>query len=163
MNDTNTANAYLKTKVMTAPPEELRMMLLDGVVRFAKMAKFGMENKDYEKIYEGFKQSRDIVLELINTINPEPDPQLAETVRGLYVFIFGELAKASLNKDMERLDKAIELLEYEQETWAQLLVKLAEDRQAGIVNAPAASNTAVGHTTDAGEQPSGLSTLSIQA
>lgn len=163
MNDTNTANAYLKTKVMTAPPEELRMMLLDGAVRFAKIAKFGLENKDYEKIYEGFKQSRDIVLELINTINPGPDPLLAETVRGLYVFIFGELAKASLNKDLDRLDKAIELLEYEQETWAQLLVKLAEDRQAGIVNAPAASNTAVDHATDTGEQPSGLSTLSIQA
>ncbi|MGJ8636300.1 MAG: flagellar export chaperone FliS [Phycisphaerales bacterium] len=156
MNDTNTANAYLKTKVMTAPPEELRMMLLDGAVRFAMMAKVGMETKDYEKIYEGFKSSREIVLELINTINPGPDPQLAETVRGLYVFIFGELAKASLNKDMERLDKAIELLEYEQETWAQLLVKLAEDRQAGITpTAPAieAQN----------EQPSGLSSLSIQA
>ncbi|MBO6513839.1 MAG: flagellar export chaperone FliS [Phycisphaerales bacterium] len=157
MNDTNTANAYLKTKVMTASPEELRMMLLDGAVRFAHMAKVGMETKDYEKIYEGFKSSREIVLELINTINPDPDPKLAETVRGLYVFIFGELAKASLNKDMERLDKAIELLEYEQETWSKLLVQLAEDRQAGIEHSQAAA------PDRSGDQPTGLSSLSIQA
>lgn len=163
MNDTNTANAYLKTKVMTAAPEELRMMLLDGAVRFAKMAKDGMENKDYEKVYEGFKHSREIVLELINTINPIPDPKLAETVRGLYVFIFGELAKASLNKEMDRLDNAIKLLEYEQETWTQLLVKLAEERQAGVVAPQIAGTPGENHAAVVGEQPAGLSSLSIQA
>lgn len=146
-----TANAYLRTKVMTASPEELRMMLLDGAVRFAYMAKEGMEKKDYEKIYEGFKQSREIVLELTNTIDPSHDPALAKNVHDLYVFIYGELVKASLNKDTERLDSAIKLLEYEQETWAQLLVKVAEDRKAGI--APAAPS----------KPEPGTPSLSIQA
>lgn len=136
---------------MTASPEELRMMLLDGAVRFAYMAKQGMEDKDYEKIYEGFKQSREIVLELTNTIDPSHDPVLAKNVHDLYVFIYGELVKASLNKDHERLDSAIKLLEYEQETWAQLLVKVAEDRKAGI--APAAPSA---------PEP-GTPSLSIQA
>ena len=31
----DTSNAYLRTKVMTASPEELRLMLLDGAIRFA--------------------------------------------------------------------------------------------------------------------------------
>lgn len=136
MNDTNTsstANAYLKTKVMTASPEELRMLLLDGALRFANMAKFGMENKDHEKIYEGFKQARAIILELTDTIDSRHDPVLARSVRDLYVFIYGELAKASLNKDMSKLDKAIEMIEYERETWMQLLEQLAADRKAGLV------------------------------
>jgi len=136
MNDQNTANAYLKTKVMTASPEELRMMLLDGAIRFANTAKFGLENKDHEKIYEGFTQCRDIVLELTNTIDPRPNPELAENVKGIYVFLYGELVSASINKDVKQLDKAIELLEYERETWAQLMVQLIEDRKAGIVAAP---------------------------
>jgi len=136
MNDQNTANAYLKTKVMTASPEELRMMLLDGAIRFANTAKFGLENKDHEKIYEGFTQCRDIVLELTNTIDPRPNPELAEQVKGIYVFLYGELVSASIDKDVVRLNKAIELLEYERETWAQLMIQLAEDRKAGIVATP---------------------------
>jgi len=131
----NTANAYLKTKVMTASPEELRLMLLDGAIRFANTAKYGLENTDYEKIYEGFTQCRDIVLELTNTIDPGPDPELAKKVRDIYVFLYGELVKASIDKDVDRLDKAIELLVYERETWAQLMERLAEDRKAGLVPA----------------------------
>lgn len=134
-------NAYLRTKVMTASPEELRMLLLDGALRFANMAKDGMEHKDYEKIYEGFTNCRNIVLELSNSIDPGPDPELAQNVRGIYIFIYGELVKASIGKDLDKLNKAIELLEYERETWAQLMEKLAEDRKAGIVpDAPAQPN-----------------------
>jgi len=137
-NTSSTANAYLKTKVMTASPEELRMLLLDGALRFANMAKYGMENKDHEKIYEGFKQSRAIILELTDTIDPIHDPVLARQVRDLYVFIYGELAKASLNKDIVQLEKAIGMIEYERETWMQLLEQLAADRKAGRVPAAAA-------------------------
>ncbi|MBL4809746.1 MAG: flagellar export chaperone FliS [Phycisphaerales bacterium] len=136
MNDQNTANAYLKTKVMTASPEELRMMLLDGAIRFANTAKYGLENDDYEKIYEGFTQCRDIVLELTNTIDPTPNPELADKIKSIYVFLYGELVSASVDKDLDRLNKAIELLEFERETWAQLMIQLVEDRKAGIVATP---------------------------
>lgn len=136
MNDQNTANAYLKTKVMTASPEELRMMLLDGAIRFANTAKYGLENDDYEKIYEGFTQCRDIVLELTNTIDPTPNPELADKIKSIYVFLYGELVSASIDKDLDRLNKAIELLEFERETWAQLMIQLVEDRKAGIVATP---------------------------
>ncbi len=153
MNDQNTANAYLKTKVMTASPEELRLMLLDGAIRFANTAKEGLENKDYEKIYEGFTQCRDIVLELTNTIDPTPDPKLAKQVRDIYVFLYGELVSASINKDVPKLCKAIELLEYERETWAQLMEQLVIDRKAGV--APSTPSIPV--------PEEGMSSLSIQA
>ena len=133
MNDQNTINAYLKTKVMTASPEELRMLLLDGAIRFANTAKYGLENKDHEKIFDGFTQCRSIVLELTNTIDPRPNPELAEQVKNIYVFLYGELVSASINKDLVQLNKAIELLEYERETWAQLMEQLIIDRNAGLV------------------------------
>ncbi len=137
MPDTNTLNPYLKTKVLTAPPEELRLLLIDGAVKFARQARHAMDNKDYEKIYEGFSNARTIVLELSESINPEADPQLAQRIKGIYLFIYGELFHASIDKDTKRLDKAIELLEYERETWAQFLDKLAEERAAGRAQAPA--------------------------
>ena len=124
----NESNAYLRTKVMTASPAELRLLLLDGAIKFANQARAGLEAKDYEKSFEGFTSCRNIILELINGIRPEQDPELAERVRGLYLFIYQELVESSFGKDIGRLDKTIELIAYERETWSMLMEKLgAED------------------------------------
>lgn len=128
MNGTDTANAYLRTRVMTATPEELRLMLLDGAIKFARQAEYGLDNKDYEASFAGFSQCRDIVLELMRTIDDKHDPDLANRVRSLYAFLYTELVEASFDKDKPRLLKAIELLEYERETWKLLMDKLAEER-----------------------------------
>jgi len=139
MNDTNTANAYLRTKVMTASPEELRLMLLDGAIKFANQARSGLEDSDHEMIYAGFTQCRDIVLELLNTIKSEPAPQIAQAVRELYTFIYGELVKASINHDIPKLDEIIGLLEYERETWILTMEQVAKEREeAGIGSGPSA-------------------------
>jgi flagellar secretion chaperone FliS len=129
------ANAYLKTKVLTAAPEELRLLLLDGAIRFATQGREGLTRKDYEAGYNGLSQCRAIILELITTIRPEADPELAARVRSLYTFMFSEIVEASFEKDPARLDNVIRLLQYERETWAMLHQKLAEER-AGATAAP---------------------------
>lgn len=128
MSQSTTASAYLRTKVMTASPEQLRMLLLEGAVRFARQAREGLEARDYEKAHAGFSQCRAIVLELLGSIRPGPDPELGERIKSLYTFIYNELIEASFNKDIARLDKAIGLLEYETETWRLLMDKLTEER-----------------------------------
>lgn len=133
MNDTNTANAYLRTKVMTASREELRLMLIDGAIKFAQQALRGLEAKDYEETYAGFSQCRDIILELINTIKPEHAPQIAKSVKDLYTYMYGELVKASINKDPDILREVISLLEYERETWVLTMAKITEEREQGIL------------------------------
>ena len=151
----NESNAYLRTKVMTASPAELRLMLLDGAIKFANQAREGLQAKDYEKSYNGFGSYRNIILELINGIRPEHDPDLAEKVRSLYLFIYSELVQASFSKDIPRLDKTIELIEYERETWAKLMEKLASEE---------ARHPAIQPAAPAPNQPgSGISSLSIQA
>ncbi|MBK7404710.1 MAG: flagellar protein FliS [Phycisphaerales bacterium] len=141
MTTTAEANAYLRTKVLTAPPEQLRLMLLDGAIRFARQAAEGMVAKDYEATYNGITQSRAIVLELATSIRPDADPELAERVRSVYMFLYREMVDASLNRNLERLNKAIGLLEYERETWALLLEKVAAERAAGKA-APVARESA---------------------
>ncbi len=130
MNDTATANAYLKTKVMTASREELRLMLIDGAIKFAQQALQGLETKDHEETYSGFSQCRDIILELINTIKPEHAPEIAKSVKDLYTFMYGELVKASINRDPVTLREVISLLEYDRETWVLTMSKVAEERSA---------------------------------
>ncbi|MAB72130.1 MAG: hypothetical protein CMJ54_06450, partial [Planctomycetaceae bacterium] len=49
---------------MTASPAELRLLLLDGALRFAEQAREGLEAKNFEQAYEGSRQCRAILAEL---------------------------------------------------------------------------------------------------
>ncbi len=152
------ANVYLRTKVMTASPEELRLMLLDGAIKFARQAAEGLATGNIELRYTGFERCRAIVLELMNSVRPEVDPTLCQKVTGLYTFIFGELVNANLEKDAARLQKAIELLEFERETWVMLMEKLAEERAAAAAARAALGDAAEPVPAPAPDRPS----LSLQ-
>lgn len=124
------ANAYLRTKVLTASPEELRLMLLDGAVKFLRQGRDGLERKDHEAAYDGFSKCRNIVLELINSVRPEVAPELCSRVTGLYTFIYTRLVEAGFERDIAKTDKIIEMLEYERETWMLTMQKAAQERQS---------------------------------
>jgi flagellar protein FliS len=119
MTPNETTTAYLRSKVMSASPEELRLMLLDGALRFARQAEDGLENRNFEHTYAGFTQCRAIVLELANSIRTE---------QSLYHFMYSELVAASHEKDVERLRQVIDLLEYERETWVLAMDRAAQER-----------------------------------
>ena len=134
----STANAYLRTRVFTAPPEELRLMLLDGAIRFALQGREGLARKDFEAAHNGLSQCRTIILELLTTMRPDADPDLCTRVRSLYTFLFSELVEASFEKSLARIDEVVKLLQYERETWALLMTKLASERAAQRSAEPAA-------------------------
>jgi flagellar protein FliS len=142
--ESNPANAYLRTKVLTASPEELRLMLLDGAIKFARQGREGLAQKNYEASYNGISQCRNIILELLTTVRPEPDPELASRVKAVYTFMYTELVNASIEKSTPKVDAVIKLLEYERETWALLMQKLAEERGAAMPTAPATEPVAAG-------------------
>lgn len=124
------AEEYLRTKVLTASPEELRLMLLDGAIKFARQAQDGLARRDYEASFAGITQCRNIVFELLTTIRDEHDPDLAEKARAVYAFMYRELIDAGPRRP-DALDKVLNLLEFERETWVLLMQKLADEKAAG--------------------------------
>ncbi|MDX2131664.1 MAG: flagellar export chaperone FliS [Planctomycetota bacterium] len=132
------ANAYLRTRVLTASPEELRLMLLEGAVKFATQGRDGLARARHEAAFQGFSQARDIVFELMTTIREDIDPELARNAKALYAFIYRTLVEGAHEKDLAKIDKVIELLEFERETWVLLMRRLAEERGAAPRPAPAA-------------------------
>jgi len=125
------ANAYLRTRVMSASPEELRLMLLDGALKFARQGREGLADKDYEQVYEGIHQCQAILLELINSLEPSVDPDLCARLSSLYTFMYRHLMDASTQRDIKMVDEVIGLLEYERETWVLLMEQLTVERQDG--------------------------------
>lgn len=147
------ANAYLRTRVMSASPEELRLMLLDGAIKFAQQAKEGLNTKNYELSYNGFTQAREIVMELINGISDDADPDIAEKVRGVLLFLYRELMEASFNKNVAKVDNVLKVLEYERETWILAMEKIAEERGRKPAGRDAAAGTPAAATTKAPTRP----------
>ena len=129
-------NNYLKTKILTASPGELRMMLLDGAVRFARKGGEGLAAKNYETAYEGVSRAQAIVMELISALKPEHDPELCKRLSGLYTFIYNQLVRGLMDRDPALLDEAVRLLEYEAETWRMTLDRLDDESQAAGGSVP---------------------------
>jgi len=134
-------NAYLKTKVLTASPAELRLMLYEGAIKFCRQARHALGHNDYEGVYNGLTRAQNIVLELTNSIQPDQNPELCEKLQALYNYIYRRLIDASMDRDAKAIDESIQLLEYERETWQMLMKKLGEEEgQAHAAPPPAADN-----------------------
>lgn len=121
-------NPYFRNQVLTATPEKLRLLLLEGCIRFINQGRHGLQNKDFEQVYEGFSQAKDIVLELITAVDRDRAPELCARISALYTFVFTRLTEASFEKDLAKADEALKIMEYERETWALFVERLAKER-----------------------------------
>ena len=120
-------NPYLKTKILTASPEELRLLLYDGAIKFCQQAIKPLEDKQYETSYNCLMRAQKIVLELSTSLNHDAAPQLCERLSALYIYIYRLLVDANMRHTAEPVHEALRLLEYERETWQMLMHRAAED------------------------------------
>jgi flagellar protein FliS len=131
----STNNPYLRDAVLTAPPEQLQMMLYDGAIRFATQGRDAIVGEDHQKAYDALTRAQKIMLELINGLREEVDPPLVKQVSSIYMFIYRKLVEANVNKDVAVLDDALKLLRYQRETWSLLLDKLRADQAESVSEA----------------------------
>ena len=121
-------NPYFKTRVLTASPEELHLMLYDGAIKFAGQAREAIAGGDIERSYNLLVRSQNIVLELLNGLKRDLAPEVCNKQAALYNFIYRRLVDANLHKDTAALDDAIKILNYCRETWTLVIDKLAEQK-----------------------------------
>lgn len=126
----STPNAYLKTRVLAASPAELRLMLIEGAIRFTEQARSGLEQSHPEHTFEGFSRARAVITELISGLDREVAPELCDRLNGLYTFLFTRLVSASSERSIEACDEVLELLRYEQETWTRLVEALGRENDS---------------------------------
>ncbi len=115
-------DAYLVQKVMSAKPEELTMMLYEGMIKFIKLAKIGVEKKNVPQTNENSIKAQNIVAELSSTL--DKNFEFADDWCALYEFIETELFHGNIDKDIQRFDNALEIAEELAYTWREVM-KLA--------------------------------------
>lgn len=115
---------YLTTQVMTAPPQKLHLMLIEGAIRFAQRGAQEIQGGRREQACEWIIRAQEIVAEMLAGLNKGADADLVQRVASVYLFVQRRLMEAGFLRDQEKLQEAIRLLEIERETWRQLCEQL---------------------------------------
>jgi len=124
------AQTYFRTKIFTATPEQLQMMLYDGALRFGQTAREALERKDYETSFQNLVRVQKIVIELINGLRPEIAPDLCKKLSALYRYAYRKIAESNITHNLESLDEGLRILRYQRETWSMLMDQLVKAKAA---------------------------------
>ncbi len=117
-------SSYLESKVLTAPPQRLHLMLIEGAIRFGRQAEEALRRGDEAAAAAPLLRVIDIVGELLAGVR-EKKSELNTTVADLYWFLFRRVSEAKINADAAALAEALRLLEYERQTWQLVCDKLS--------------------------------------
>ena len=110
-------NTYLENEVFTATPQKLRLMVIDGALRFANRA---LDVWDQDTVRnDALTRCRALVSELLSSIKVD-ETKVAQNVARLYAFVYELLVDAHIDKDKSKVSETIEILQIERETWRQV-------------------------------------------
>jgi flagellar protein FliS len=124
------ANSYLRTKVLTATPEQLQLLLYDGAIRFAEQGKVALQKKDFEASYNSLSRAQKIITELAGSLRPSVFPELCGKLASLYNYVYRKLVEANAKHTIDSLDEALSILRFQRETWAMLLDQIGKKKAA---------------------------------
>jgi flagellar protein FliS len=114
---TATHENYLVTEVLTATPQKLHLMLVEGAIRFSEKARRFLSDGQTDRAVESLIRAREIVIQMTVAVDQATDPALAKKVTAVYLFIFRSLAEAGYRLDANKIADAVRVLEVERETW----------------------------------------------
>ncbi len=130
MPDSGKAQEYLQVQVKTASPDQLLLMLLDGAVRFVEGALDRMARGDRAGKSEQLVKAQNIVLELIQSLNPAVGEPLYGNLIGLYKFIYVRLVCGNAADDAKAIGEGLQVLRDVRETWRQAVAAFRAERTA---------------------------------
>lgn len=113
----NGYNAYKTNSVNYASKEQLLLMIVDGAVKFAKIARQAIVDKDIKKSHENLVKTQDIFYELMASLDVSKGGQWANDLMRLYDFIAKKLAMANIKKDISIVDEVMPLIEEVRDMW----------------------------------------------
>ncbi|NLL79962.1 MAG: flagellar export chaperone FliS [Clostridiales bacterium] len=115
-------NAYAKykdSKVLTATPAELTLMLYEGAIKFCNIAISAIEHKEIEKAHNNIMKAQRIIDHLRTTLDMQYP--VAEDFERIYLYLSRRLVKANIKKDAEILEEVCEHLRSVRDTWKEVM------------------------------------------
>lgn len=119
VNNAEGYNAYLRSKVMTATPAELTLMLYEGAIKFVNKAIMSIEKDDVMRAHNNLMKTQRIIEELRASLDHKyPVAKEFDTV---YEYILRRLVEANIKKDKDILEEVLEHLRTMRDTWKEVM------------------------------------------
>ena len=115
----NEYSQYNNSKVLTASPAELTLMLYDGAIKFCNIAILAVEQKDIEKAHINIVKAQRIIDHFRMTLDMKYS--VAEDFERVYSYLAQRLLMADIKKDKEILEEVCEHIRSMRDTWKEVM------------------------------------------
>lgn len=119
MVENNPYAAYQKSKIMTASPAELTLILYEGAIKFCNIAIQGVEEGNIQKANDNIIKTERIIDEFRATLNRKYE--VAKDFEVIYDFIYNLLVEGNITKKKEPLERALQELRSMRDTWKEVM------------------------------------------
>ena len=110
---------YNNSKILTASPAELTLMLYEGAIKFPNIAIMAIQKNDIEKAHNNIKRVERIIEEFRSTLDHKYP--VAEDFDRVYVYLLQRLFEANIKKDKEILEEVNTHLRSMRDTWKEVM------------------------------------------
>jgi flagellar secretion chaperone FliS len=110
---------YKENSIFTASPEELTLMLYNGLVRFIMQAQNAVDNKDISKVHESIIRAQDIIREFQSTLDMKYE--ISKSLMLIYDYMYRRLLDANIKKDKDILEEVLGYAKELRDTWSQAM------------------------------------------
>ena len=124
----NAYSQYSNSKVLTASPGELVLMLYEGAIKFCNMAIIAMEHNDVNKVHNNIVKAERIIDHLRTTLDMKYP--VAQDFERIYVYLSKRLVEANIQKDKEILEEVCTHLRSVRDTWKEVI---RINREKGVI------------------------------
>lgn len=115
--------AYNNSKIQTATPAELTLLLYEGAIKFTNIAIVAMEKNDVQKAHDNIMKTEKIIEEFQATLDHKYP--VAKDFEAVYSYLLKRLFDANIRKDPEILEKVLRHLRTMRDTWKEVMAKTA--------------------------------------
>lgn len=118
----NGYNVYKSNSVNYASKDQLLLMLVDGAVKFTKIGRQAIIDKDVQKAHNSLRKTQEIFIELIVSLDTEK-AEWTKPLIEIYTFINDKLIQANMKKSVEIIDEILPLIEGVRDLWYETYEK----------------------------------------
>ena len=124
MKATAAYQQYKNSKVLTASPAELPLMLYDGCIKFCNMAVMDINGKDFYKANKNIQKAERIIGEFKMTLDHRYE--VAKDFDNIYDYVLRRLHEANMTKDTTILDECITHMRSLRDTWKEVMKRAGQ-------------------------------------
>ncbi len=117
---------YQDSKILTASPAELTLMLYEGIIKFTNIGITAIENREFQKANTNIMKAERIVDHLSATLNDKYP--VANDFRNVYDCIMQALIQGNMKKDVAELERALEYSRMIRDTWKDVMKTVEKGR-----------------------------------